>query len=48
MDSDAAYEKSLEPKKLVVLESSAHAQYLFDTGQGERVMGEILSWLEVK
>jgi pimeloyl-ACP methyl ester carboxylesterase len=32
----AQYEKAPEPKKLVVLEGSAHAQYLFDTEQGER------------
>jgi hypothetical protein len=32
----------------VVLEGSAHAQYLFATDQGERVMEEILRWLEAK
>ncbi|HEY6488448.1 MAG: alpha/beta fold hydrolase [Terracidiphilus sp.] len=42
------YEKAPEPKKLVVLKGSAHAQALFDTEQGERVMREMLSWLEVK
>jgi pimeloyl-ACP methyl ester carboxylesterase len=44
----AQYEKAPEPKKLVVLEGSAHAQYLFDTDQAERVMGEILRWLEAR
>jgi pimeloyl-ACP methyl ester carboxylesterase len=44
----AQYEKAPEPKKLVVLEGSAHAQYLFETDQGERVMGEILRWLKAK
>jgi pimeloyl-ACP methyl ester carboxylesterase len=44
----AQFEKAPEPKKLVVLEGSAHAQYLFDTDQGERVMGEILGWLKAK
>jgi pimeloyl-ACP methyl ester carboxylesterase len=39
------FDKSPEPKKLVVLEGSAHAQALFETGQGERVMREILEWL---
>ncbi len=39
------YEKAPQPKKLVVLDGSAHAQYLFATDQGERVMGEILAWL---
>jgi dienelactone hydrolase len=43
----AQFEKAPEPKKLVVLEGSAHAQYLFDTDQGDRVMGEILGWLRV-
>ena len=39
------YEKAPQPKKLVVLEGSAHAQYLFETDQGKRVMREILRWL---
>ena len=41
----AQYEKAPQPKKLVVLEGSAHAQYLFQTDQAERVMQEILQWL---
>jgi hypothetical protein len=44
----AQFEKAPEPKKLVVLEGSAHAQALFDTDQGGRVMREILRWLEEK
>ena len=43
---EAQYEKAPEPKKLVVLEGSAHAQFLFQTDQGERVMREILGWLK--
>jgi dienelactone hydrolase len=39
------YAKAPPPKKLVVLEGSAHAQYLFDTEQGPRLMGEILQFL---
>jgi len=39
------YERATEPKKLVVLEGSAHAQFLFDTDQGPRVMEEILRFL---
>ena len=39
------YERAPEPKQLVVLEGSAHAQFLFDTDQGERVMEEILQFL---
>jgi pimeloyl-ACP methyl ester carboxylesterase len=41
----AEYEKTTEPKKLVILEGSAHAQFLFQTDQGERVMREILEFL---
>jgi pimeloyl-ACP methyl ester carboxylesterase len=39
------YEKAREPKKLVILEGSAHAQFLFATDQGERLMREILEFL---
>jgi dienelactone hydrolase len=41
----AQYEKALEPKELIVLDGSAHAQFLFQTDQGERVMREILRFL---
>ena len=44
----AKYEKAPEPKKLILLEGSAHAQFLFDTDQGERVMHEILRFLSAK
>jgi pimeloyl-ACP methyl ester carboxylesterase len=44
----AQYEKAPEPKKLIVLDGSAHAQYLFDTDQAERVMREILQFLSAK
>ncbi len=39
------FAKAPEPKKLVVLEGSAHAQFLFDTDQGPRLMDEILRFL---
>jgi len=39
------YEKAPEPKKLVILEGSAHAQYIFGTDQGERLMQELLEFL---
>jgi pimeloyl-ACP methyl ester carboxylesterase len=42
----AQYEKAPQPKKLVVLAGSAHAQYLFQTDQADRVMREILGWLK--
>jgi dienelactone hydrolase len=39
------YAKAPGPKKLIVLEGSAHAQFLFDTEQGPRVMEEILKFI---
>ena len=39
------YEKAPEPKELIVLDGSAHAQFLFQTDQGPRVMREILRFL---
>ena len=39
------YERAPEPKELVILEGSAHAQFIFDTDQGERLMSEILRFL---
>ena len=41
----AQYEKAPQPKKLIILEGSAHAQYLFQTDQADRVMREISEWL---
>jgi hypothetical protein len=41
----AAFEKAPEPKKFVILDGSAHAQFLFETAQGERLMSEILRFL---
>jgi pimeloyl-ACP methyl ester carboxylesterase len=41
----AQYEKAPEPKELIILDGSAHAQFLFQTDQGERVMREILRFL---
>lgn len=39
------YEKAPEPKELVILEGSAHAQAIFETDQGARLMREILRFL---
>ncbi len=39
------YERASEPKELIVLNGSAHAQFLFQTDQGARVMREILRFL---
>jgi pimeloyl-ACP methyl ester carboxylesterase len=44
----AKYEKAPEPKELIILDGSAHAQYLFQTEQGDRVMREILRFLTAK
>jgi pimeloyl-ACP methyl ester carboxylesterase len=44
----AQYEKAPQPKELIVLDGSAHAQYLFQTDQGKRVMQEILRFLSAK
>lgn len=41
----ANYEKAAEPKELVILDGSAHAQFLFATDQGERLMHEIVRFL---
>jgi hypothetical protein len=40
------FEKAPDPKQLVILESSAHAQFLFETDQGPRLMSEILRFLQ--
>jgi dienelactone hydrolase len=40
-----SYAKAPQPKELVVLEGSAHAQSLFDTDQGPRLMREMLRFL---
>lgn len=42
------YKKAPEPKALIILEGSAHAQYLFQTDQAERVMREILKFLSTQ
>ena len=42
------YKKAPEPKALIILEGSAHAQYLFQTDQAERVMHEILKFLSAR
>jgi pimeloyl-ACP methyl ester carboxylesterase len=39
------YEKAPEPKELIILDGSAHAQFLFQTDQRERVMREMLRFL---
>jgi pimeloyl-ACP methyl ester carboxylesterase len=41
----ANYEKARDPKELIILDGSKHAQFLFATEQGDRLMGEILRFL---
>jgi pimeloyl-ACP methyl ester carboxylesterase len=44
----AWFDKAPEPKQLIVLDGSAHAQALFQTGQGDRVMREILRFIAAR
>ena len=39
------YARAPGPKELVILEGSTHAQFVFETEQGERLMFEILRFL---
>jgi pimeloyl-ACP methyl ester carboxylesterase len=42
------YEKAPQPKALIILDGAAHAQFLFQTDQAERVMREILQFISAK
>lgn len=42
----AWFEKAPQPKHMIVLEGSAHAQFLFQTDQADVVMKEILRFLK--
>ena len=44
----AWFDKAPDPKQLIILEGSAHGQFLFQTGQADCVMKEILSFLTAK
>lgn len=39
------YERASDPKQLIVLDGSAHAQHIFETDQGHRLLREILRFL---
>ena len=39
------YDQAPGPKELVILDGAAHAQFIFETAQGERLMREILRFL---
>lgn len=42
------YEETSRPKQLIVLKGSAHAQFLFATGEGPQLMREIVKFLQAK
>lgn len=42
------YDLAPQPKQLIVVDGSAHAQYLFQTDQADRVMREIIRFLSAK
>jgi pimeloyl-ACP methyl ester carboxylesterase len=42
------YNRMPQPKEMLILEGSAHAQYMFQTDLGDRVMNEILRFLAAK
>ena len=39
------YERAPDPKELVLLDGSVHAQFIFETDQADRLMGEIVRFL---
>ena len=41
----AWFDKVPQPKELIVLDGSAHAQFLFQTDQADRVMQEVFRFL---
>jgi hypothetical protein len=44
----AQYERAPQPKQLIVLDGSAHAQFLFQTDQNARVIHEIVRFLSAQ
>ena len=44
-DIRSQYEKASDPKEFVVLDGSAHAQFIFATNQGDRLTRDILRFL---
>jgi esterase/lipase len=42
------YERAPGPKEMIVLEGSAHAQFIFETPEGDRLMREILKFLTAR
>ncbi len=44
----AHYARARKPKSLVIVEGSAHAQYLFGTSEGPKVLHEILKFVSAR
>ena len=44
----AHYARAPKPKRLVIVEGTAHAQYLFATSEGPKVMSEILRFVSAR
>jgi dienelactone hydrolase len=44
----AQYEKATGPKELIILEGFAHAQFIFETSEGDRLTREILKFLSAR
>jgi pimeloyl-ACP methyl ester carboxylesterase len=44
----AHYTRAPEPKKLVIVKGTAHAQYLFATSEGPKVLNDVLQFLLVR
>jgi len=44
----AKFAQAPQPKRLVIVDGSAHAQFLFGTDQGERVLKEIMDFLQAR
>jgi pimeloyl-ACP methyl ester carboxylesterase len=42
----AQFARAPQPKRLVIVDGSAHAQFMFKTAQRERVMNEIMRFLQ--
>ena len=41
----ALYDRAQQPKSLLILDGAAHAQHIFETDQGDRLLREILAFL---
>ena len=42
----AHYDRAPQPKELILLDGSAHAQFMFETAHADRIMREILRFLD--